>query len=103
MSHLYRSEFAPWKTNFKSIHVTNLSQNADHHDKAGCIRPVQCKTYYVDRRDGYFLHHRMGWKVKDMCRDPNKDRNCVKYDPIALKYKTRLENSMKNALAQIFP
>ena len=101
MSHTYQGglQDAKWKIgNRKSIHVSDLSIDPSTHNNHGCILTNGCLTYKVDARDGYFLHHRIGWKVSDQC----KDKKCVKYDPIVLKYKTRLEIAMKNVVAHIF-
>ena len=93
LSHLYRSEFQ-YKY-YKCIHSTKLAQNVNHHFNYGCIDPAKCYTHMVNKTDGYFLHHRYGWKVT------NKSKKSI-YDPIVLKYGKRLENNMKLALAHIF-
>ena len=100
MSHTHHGPFQSkgihkrWKT----ILVSDLAIDPTHHHNLGCVLRKRCKTYKVNTKDGYFLHHRFGWKVTDQC----KDGKCVKYDPIVLKYKTRLESNMKRVLAQIF-
>ena len=95
MSHVYRGYMYD---NKKCIHDTTKVLNAEHHRNFGCIDPNMCRTYKVNVKDAYFLHHRIGWDVDSQCRN----RRCVKYDPIILKYKTRLEIAMKNVLAKIF-
>ena len=97
MTHLHRGQFQTMAQ--KCIHVTNLSMSAHHHGKAGCIGPPHCGTYIVNRNEGYFLHYRYGWTVADQCK--LNPKCLVKYDPVILKYKTRLENNMKSVLAQI--
>ena len=96
MSHPYQGGFqnCAWKT----IQVSDLAIYPLHHNNQGCALNKRCITYKVNTEDGYFLHHRIGWKVADQC----KDGKCVKYDPIVLKYKTKLIDSMKSVLAQIF-
>ena len=101
MGHLYRSRIVD--PNPKSIHDTSKVLNAKHHINLGCINGHArghnlCKIQRVDMSDGYGLHYRIGWKVSDHCRD----RKCVIKDQIILKFKTRLEIAMKNALANIF-
>ena len=97
MSHLNRVDFQ--KNSPKCIYVSKMPLIVGHHSHVGCVDPGGiCKPYLVDREDGYFLHHRFGQRIKSWC----KDRHCVIYDPIVLKYKTRLEYNMKNALVQIF-
>jgi hypothetical protein len=93
MSHVYRGFIYD---NKKCIHDTTKVLNAEHHKNVGCIDPGICQSYLVNIEDGYFLHYRIGWDIK--CRK----QKCVKYDPIVLKYKTRLESAMKNVLAHIF-
>ena len=97
MNHLNRGPFQ--NMNWKCIHVTKMVQNIDNHNNIGCVRPGKCLKQRVKTKDGYFLHYRIGWKVSDQC----EDGKCVKYDPIALKYKTKLENNMKYVLGKIFP
>ena len=99
MSHLYRVPFGKVSGNKhkeqpKSLHDTSKVIKTSHHRNKGCVNRKQCRVYRVDTNDGYFLHHRIGWKVSDQC----KNGKCVKYDPILLKYKTRLENKMKKVL-----
>ena len=96
MSHTYQGGFQ--NDAMKTIQVSDLAIDPDHHNNQGCVLTEGCKTYLVNISDGYFLHHRLGWKITDQC----KDGKCVKYDPIVLKYKTKLKINMKNVLAQIF-
>ena len=95
-NHLYRGKFNGF---WKCIHNTNKVLNVKHHHNVGCVNPGMCLTHKVNVSYGYFLHYRIGWKVRDEC----EDKKCVTYDPIILKYKPRLEKNMKNILAQIFP
>ena len=97
MNHLHRGNFQ--KTAEKCIQITQISLSANHHSRLGCVDPGKCHIHDVSPKDGYFVHHRIGWKVSDEC----KDGKCVKYDPIVLKYKTKLETNMKYVLANIFP
>ena len=78
--------------------MSDLAIDPAHHKNWGFILNKGCIPYNVKSKDGYVLHHRIGWKVKDQC----KNRKCVKYDPIVLKYKTKLESSVKNVLVKIF-
>ena len=96
MSHTYRDGYQV--NNWKTIQFSDLANDVSNHGNHGCIRREGCQRYKVSRKDGYFLHHRINWKVRDQC----EDKKCVKYDPIVLKYKTRLERAVKNALADIF-
>ena len=96
MSHTYQSGFQ--NDNLKAIQVSDLAIDPTTHDNLGCVLNQECLRFNVDTKEGYFLHHRIGWRVTDQC----KDGKCVKYDPIVLKYKTKLESIMKRVLAQIF-
>ena len=95
MTHLYRSEIFQKRTK-KAIHSTKLVVSPHHSSNIGCIGG--CRVHAVSPKDGYILHHRIHCKVNDNCVETKG----VKYDPIILKYKTRLENNMKSVLAQIF-
>ena len=82
----------------KCIQSSDLAMFPYNHGNEGCIESVKnCFTIKVDPKDGYFLHYRNNWKVNYEC----EDGKCVEYDPIVLKYKTRLEYAMKNVFAQI--
>ena len=95
MSHLHRG---PFQGNAKkTILLSDLAMNINEHGTLGCVKAGKCFIYDVDPKDGYILHHRIGWKVSDQC----EDKKCVTKDPIVLKYKTRLENNMRDALAEI--
>ena len=94
MSHLHRGKFQGFAP--KNIHVSQWALTAGHHTNMACIDAWKCVTYRVKISDGYFLHHRIGWSLNDI-----KNKSTVVYDPIALKYKTRLERNMKNVLDQI--
>ena len=96
MSHTYQGGFQ--NDAMKTIQVSDLAIDQDHHNNQGCVLTEGCETYKVSKKEGYFLHHRFGWKVSDQC----KDGKCVKYDPIVLKYKTKLESSLERVIPQIF-
>ena len=100
MRHTYRGSFQI--DQWKCIHNTATVFNLVHHRNIGCVGSGQCKTLRVDVTDGYFLHHRIGWKVIDQTLSLEHFENVTINDPIILKYKTRLEIAMKNILIKIF-
>ena len=102
MSHLHRVPFGKFsgtkhQEEPKSLHDTSKVIKMSHHRNKGCVSREQCRVFNVNVNDGYFLHHRIGWKVTDQC----KNGKCVEYDPILLKYRTRLENNMKKVLKDL--
>ena len=99
MNHLYRGPGFSYN-NPKSIHDTSNVLNAKHHIGIGCVNPGDCKAHGVDTSDGYFLHHRIGYKVKETCNRGKCPK--IERDTVALKYKIRLETAMKNMLVKIF-
>ena len=96
MSHPYQGGFQGIA--MKTIQASDLTIDPTTHGSLGCILGKRSSKYKVNKSDGYFLHHRIDWKVTDQC----KDEKCVKYDPIILKYKTKLESNVKIVLANIF-
>ena len=100
MSHLYRTGFCE-ETQLKNIHITSRVDSVTHHHNIGCVDHRECQTYRVDPKYGYFLHHRIDWKVGDKCGIEESGSDVI-FDPIILRYKTKLENNFANILAQVF-
>lgn len=103
MRHMHRANFtgkAP-----KSLHYTKNIKVIWNHAAVKCINHYsdteKCKLHWVDTSIGYLLHFRRGVNTPDNCT-ANQPKECAIYDPVLLKYRNRLEVSVKSSLGAIF-